>query len=373
MNETEYKAAVGALDDQILPLIRQRLALSAAWAGECAASGLPLRRDRAWERRILSDAGNTDTQTGVYTRLLYSDILEYTRACQRDCLAPSADDLPRESHVMFPRAAVVACQGVEGAYSQSAADRVFPFADIIYRRSFEGVFEAVESGLCRFGVLPIENSTHGSVVQNYDLMRRHRFSIARAVKLHVSHCLLGLPGAKMEEIHTVISHEQAIGQCSAFLSGLKNVQVRLCENTAVAAKAVLESGDRGVAAISQESCAALYGLDILRRRLQNTDNNYTRFIVIEKDPIVYPGAGKISILFSTDHVPGALERVMARFACQGLNLTKLESRPEEGSDFHYVFYADLEASVEDEGVRRLLLSLKRDLPLCTFLGAYQEV
>ena len=249
---------------------------------------------------------------------------------------------------------------------------MFPFADITYTNTFEGVFEAVESGRCRFGVLPVENSAHGSVVQNFDLMRRHRFSIARAMKLHVNHCLLGLPGATLEGIRTVVSHEQAVGQCSAFLKE-RGVETRLCRNTAMAAMQVAQGGDPSVAAIAQESCAALYGLKVLKQRLQNTDNNYTRFIVIEKDPVVFPGGSKISILFSTANESGALERVMARFSCLGLNLTKLESRPEEGSDFHYVFYADFQASVEDADVRRLLCSLQRDLPLFTFLGAYQEV
>ena len=369
MDESTYKAEITRLDREILKLFRERMAVSAAYVGENAMS----RRDRAFERQCLAEAGAGDPETGIYARLLDANMIEYARAYQSERALPLPDDLPRETRSVFPRAATVACQGVEGAYSQAAADKVFPFADITYVPRFDGVFRAVESGLCRFGVLPVENSSHGSVIQNYDLMRRHRFSIARAVKLHISHNLMALPGANLSDIRTIISHEQAIGQCSEFLSTLKDVQVKVCENTAMAAKLVSNGGDRTVAAISQESCAELYGLSILKTRIQNTDNNYTRFIIIEKNQVVYPGSSKISVLFSTPHMPGALERVMARFSCLGLNLTKLESRPEAGSDFHYVFYVDLEASIEDEDVRRLLLYMKRDLPMCTLLGAYQEV
>ena len=373
MEIEKLRAEIDRVDSELLPLFLRRMDLSAAIAGEKARTGTAIR-DRAREREILRTAAERAGDKAEYARLLYNAILEYSRSYQRDMITPDNDpDLPAECDEMFPRAATVACQGVEGAYSQSAADRALPFADITFMRTFEGVFQAVESGLCRFGVLPIENSAHGSVTQVYDLMKSHRFFIVRSVRLHISHSLMALPGARLEDIRAVTSHEQAIGQCSRFISSLPDVKVRLSENTAVAARTVAESGDRTLAAISQEECAALYGLNILRRAIQNTDNNHTRFIVIEKQPRVYPGANRISMQFSTPHTPGALAGVISRFSAMGLNLTKLESRPVEGSDFRYIFYVDLEASLRDMAVRRMILSLKKDLPLFTFLGSYQEV
>ncbi len=373
MKIEELRKEIDLVDGQLLPLFLRRMELSAAIADEKARIGKPIR-DRQREREILRTVSERSGGKAEYARLLYNDILEYSRSYQRDLTTPDRDgDLPEEGDEMFPRAASVACQGVEGAYSQAAADRALPFADITYMRTFEGVFQAVESGLCRFGVLPIENSAHGSVTQVYDLMKSHRFFIVRSVRLHISHSLMVLPGVRLEEVKTVTSHEQAIGQCSRFLASLPGVGVQLSENTAVAARTVAESGDRTLAALSQEDCASLYGLTILRRAVQNTDNNHTRFIVIEKQPRVYPGANRISMQFSTPHTPGALASVMSRFSAMGLNLTKLESRPVEGSDFRYLFYVDLEASLRDAAVRRMLLSLKKDLPLFTFLGAYQEV
>ncbi len=373
MDLNELRQKIDDVDRELLPLFLKRMDLSREIAREKSRTGLPVQ-DRARERRILASVTEQSGENGEYARLLYSDILEFSRSCQRLEVLPDTDpDLPGEEDTMFPRAASVACQGVEGAYSQSAADRAVPFADITYVNTWEDVFRAVEDGTCRFGVLPIENSTHGSVLPVYDLMRQHRVFIVRSVRLHVSHDLLARPGTRLEEIRTITSHEQAIGQCSRFLASLPGVEVRLCKNTAAAALEVAASGEEGLAAISQESCAGLYGLQILRRAVQNTDNNHTRFIVIEKQPRIYPGASRISLMFSTPHTPGALASVLTRFSSMGINLTKLESRPLEGSDFNYIFYADLEASTRDPSVRKLLISLKQDLPMAALLGAYQEV
>ena len=373
MNIEKIREQINQVDEELLPLFLKRMALGAEAAQAKRETGAPVlnaSREREILSRVTREAGDMDD----YARLFYHSLFELSRAYQAETLEAGQDwTFPARTDERFPRKAVVACQGVEGAYSQEAADRAFQFADIVYMKTFDGVFQAVEKGLCRFGVLPIENSAHGSVTQVYDLMRSHQFSIARAVKLHVSHNLLAKKGARLDQIRTVVSHEQAVGQCSAFLSTLKNVEIRLCENTAVAARMVADNSDGTLAAISSENCAALYGLDILKSRIQNTDNNYTRFIVIEKTPCVYPGANKISLLFSVPNTPGSLSRVMSRFSCLSLNLSKLESRPVEGSDFHYVFYADLEASPEDAAVQRLMGALSRELPQFVFLGAYQEV
>jgi chorismate mutase/prephenate dehydratase len=245
--------------------------------------------------------------------------------------------------------------------------------DIIYFRSFENVFQAVEQGLCDFGLLPIENSSYGSVNSVYDLMRHHNFHIVRSIRLHIDHNLLAKPGTALEDIREIISHEQAIGQCSVFLGNHPEIKVTVCENTASAAKLVAESERRDIAAISSRNCAQLYGLDILSDKLQNSENNYTRFICIAKDLAIYPGADRISLMFSVPHNPGALYRMIAQFAALGLNLTKLESRPIAGRDFEFLFYFDMEASVWSEDVLRLLGECSAAEELFVFLGSYSEM
>ena len=274
---------------------------------------------------------------------------------------------------VFPQTGLVACQGVEGGYAQQACDKVFSFADIMYFRSWEGVFSAVQKGLCRYGVLPIENSANGSVNGVYDLMRSFDFHIVRSVKLHVNHSLLALPGATLSGITEIFSHEQAIGQCAAFLKSMPGVKVTVCENTAMAAKMVADSGRSDVAAISSPVCAAIYGLTELKQAIQDTDNNYTRFIVIAKNAEIYPGADHLSLMFKVGHTPGSLTRILSRFSSLGLNMTKLESRPIQGADFHYMFHLDFEGSIYDPQVVKLLSELERELDLFVFLGAYSEV
>jgi chorismate mutase/prephenate dehydratase len=220
--------------------------------------------------------------------------------------------------------------------------------------------------------LPIENSTSGTIDQVCDLMLDHKFYIVRSCRLKIRHCLLAKPGTKLSDIKEVISHEQGLKQCSVFLDGIAGVKRSTATSTAMAAKSVVKSAKNGVAAIASPECAAIYGLEILQEHIQNRNANYTRFICISKEMEVYQGANKISIMFSLSHKPGALYGLLASFAAQGLNVTKLESRPIPGRDFEFMFYADLETSIADEEVQRLICQIEAEQPMFAFLGAYSE-
>lgn len=174
---------------------------------------------------------------------------------------------------------------------------MFAYPSIMYFSGFEDVFKAVDSGLCRYGILPVENSTAGSVNQVYDLMSKYSFYITHSMKLCIEHKLLANSGTSISSIKEIYSHEQALNQCSAFISRL-GVKAHVCKNTAQAAKIVAESGRTDIAAIGAKECAELYGLKILSGNIQNTQNNYTRFICISKEPEIYPGANKTSIMLS---------------------------------------------------------------------------
>ncbi len=378
MGLLEIRDKINTVDDQLLKLFLERMELSREVAEEKTKQNLPIlntKREREVLSRISANSGDMDG----YARILFSTLFELSRSYQGSCMGTTTSKLAEkiyaaldETPKLFPAKAVVACQGIEGANSQQACDRMFSFADIMYFKNFEGVFNAVEKGLCEYGVLPIENSAHGSVNDVYDLMQGHSFNIVRSIKQHISHNLLVLPGTKLSDIKEVISHPQAIGQCSSFIAkiGAKSTYV---ENTAVAAEMLAGMGRRDVAAISSEECAAMYGLEILKGNIQNTDNNYTRFIAISKKLEIYPGSGKISLMFTTTDTPGSLSRIMSRFSSIGVNLSKIESRPMSGSDFKYVFYTDLDASVYSEEVIKLLSEMERELKFFVFLGSYQEI
>ena len=272
---------------------------------------------------------------------------------------------------MFPRNATVACQGVEGAYSQLACEKLFASPTIQYFRNFEGVFSAIEAGFCRYGILPIENSTAGSVKRVYDLMVQHDFSIVRSTRLKIDHCLLAKPGSG--ELREIFSHEQAIEQCAGFLKTLGNVKVTCCENTAVAARQVALSERADVAALSSRHCAELYGLQLLKSGVQDEGNNHTRFLCISQQPEIYPGADKTSVMLVLPHKPGSLYKVLARLYALGINLLKLESRPMPDRDFEFMFYLDLETSVYSEEFVQLMCELGGICEEFKYLGSYSEV
>ena len=243
----------------------------------------------------------------------------------------------------------------------------------MYFKNFEGIFHAIEQGMCEYGILPIENSTAGSVKKVYDLMIKHNFSIVRTFRLKIEHNLLVNPGTSLSDIKEIYSHEMAIGQCAEFLNHFKGVKVIPVENTAIAAKMVAESGRSDVAALSSRSCADLYGLSILIPSVQDKDNNRTRFICISKKLEIYPGADKTSIMMMLPHKPGALYRVLARMYVLGINVTKLESRPIPDSDFEFMFYFDLDTSIYSEEFVQLICELDELSEDFKYLGSYTEV
>lgn len=378
MDLQTLRGEIDAIDTQLTDLFVKRMGLCAQVARYKKDNGMAVvhqGREREILSRVSAQAGD---ELDSYARILFTTLFDLSRSYQSMLITEESpvtrkiDQALQNTPKMLPKKAVVACQGVEGGYAQQACDRVFSFADIMYFRSWEGVFSAVQKGLCQYGILPIENSSNGSVNGVYDLMRSFDFHIVRSVKLHVNHSLLAHPGTDLGQIREIFSHEQAIGQCSEFLKTLPGVKVTVCENTAMAAKLVAESGRTDAAAISSPACAAMYGLKELRQGIHNTDNNYTRFILIAKDPEIYPGADHLSLMFKVGHTPGSLTRVLARFSALGLNMTKLESRPISGADFHYMFYMDFEGSIYDPSVRKLLSELEQELELFVFLGAYNE-
>ena len=280
--------------------------------------------------------------------------------------------LPAET--VFPSDGTIACQGIRGANSSLAAQKMFPNGTCLYFKTFEAVADAVMSGMCRFGILPIENNTFGSVRSVYRILQQENVHIVRSESLLIRHCLLAKPGTTLKDVRRIYSHEQAIGQCSRFIRSLgDSVTAFPCLNTAVGARLVSEDPAQDSAAISSPECAQIYGLEVLKDGIMDSDNNHTRFVCISRDTVIYPGAGKISLILSTRHVPGALYEILGEFAALKLNLLKLESAPVPGKDFEFIFYIDIEASAADPAVLAMLSKLSRICPDYVFLGNYSEV
>lgn len=379
MDLTQCREKIDELDRQLVALFAERMETAAQVAAYKKEHGLPVL-DAARERQKLRAVGELAPEAfRDDTETLYRLMFELSRSYQHRLLdAPPArvEEIRKAldgTSQLFPARAAIACQGVEGAYSQLACERLFRTPDIFYFSNFEAVFAAVDKGLCRYGVVPLENSTAGSVNAVYDLMMRYHFSIVRSVRLKVDHCLLARQGAALPGIREIYSHEQAIGQCGRFLQSLPDVRVVRCANTAEAARLVAESGRKDVAALASRSCAALYGLDTLAESVQDQGGNFTRFICISKGLEIYPGADRTSLMMTLPHKPGSLARVLSRFYAMGVNLNKLESRPLPERNFEFMFYFDLEAPVYEPRFLQLMGELDELSENCFYLGSYSEV
>ena len=379
MDLKDLRDIIDAIDDELVQLFVKRMEISAKVADYKKANGLPIYVP-AREREILQDvAEKAGPEMANYTRVLYSMLFELSRSYQKKRNTQATPLYQNITHSiestdkLFPQAPMVACQGVEGAYSQIACEKMFKAPFIMYFKNFEGVFNAIDQGLCQYGILPIENSTAGSVKKVYDLMISHNFSIVRTFRMKIDHNLIAKHGAKLSDIKEIYSHEQAINQCSAFLSTLNGVKIIPVENTAVAAKMVADSGRTDVAAISSRYCEELYDLDCLADSVQDKGNNRTRFICISKNLEIYPGSDKTSIMMVLSHKPGALYKVLARMYVLGINVIKLESRPIADRDFEFMFYFDLETSIYSEEFVQLMCELDDICEEFKYLGSYTEV
>lgn len=378
MKLEEIRKDIDKVDSQIAQLFMERMDLALQVAKTKEEHNLAVvnqSREKEILHRISEEVG--EPMDG-YARILFNTLFDLSRSYQNNYLSRISDIADRiekaleETPKLFPKKAVVACQGVQGSYSQAACEKLFEVPSTMYFNSFEGVFNAVEKGLCQYGILPLENSSYGSVGTVYDLMKNYNFHIVKSIRLRVNHSLLAKPGTQLKDVKEIFSHEQAIGQCGEFLKTLKDVKITICENTARAAKMVAESDRNDVAAICSRDCIELYGLESISNNIQVSDNNYTRFICISKNLEIYPGANKISLMLSLPHRPSSLYHMIAKFSALGVNLTKLESRPVPGSDFEFMFYFDMEASVYSPEFVNLLGQLENQPEIFVFLGSYSE-
>jgi prephenate dehydratase len=264
----------------------------------------------------------------------------------------------------------IAYQGEPGAYSEAAALAFDAEATPVPCRSFEEVFHAVTEGAVARGIVPMENTIGGSIHRNYDLLVEHELPIVGEVQLRVDHCLLALPGVRLEDVRVVHSHPQALAQCERFLRGMPNVEIAAVYDTAGGAKLIREQDLRHDAAIASIRAAQVFDLQVLQRGIQDFDTNITRFCVIARQPLP-AGADKTSIVFALPSEPGSLFRALSVFALRNIDLTKLESRPIRGRAWEYMFYADLAVSRDDLNCARALVNLAEFAKWVRTLGTYR--
>ena len=374
MDLLECRNKLDVIDKKIVKLFEERMDICGKVAETKIASGKAVYDAEREKQKLDAVSAMADSEFNqVAVRELFYQMMSISRKYQYSILAEHgrAMKLGFERLDQLPMEGVrVVHQGVEGAYSHAAAIQYFgEKAEIYHVARFEDAMKEVQLGNADYAVMPIENSSAGAVIDMYDLLTRYDNYIVAETFLPVNHALLGVPGAKLSDVKTVFSHPQALMQCSAFLNdnGLKQISV---ENTAVAAKRVVEEGDKSQAAIASEIAGKLYGLELLKPFIQNNQGNTTRFVILANRKVYQKDAGKISLCFELPHTSGSLYNMLGNFIFNHVNMMMIESRPIPGKNWEYRFFVDIEGNLQDAGVKNALRGIGAEAQNFKILGNY---
>lgn len=384
MTELEqYRTQIDAVDAKMVALFRRRMEITGAVGAYKFHHQIPVM-DAARERAVLSAkaAMVADPLLKADVANLYESIMSISRRQQRRLVREGVEDpgyadyMEAMGHIRPPVAAPrVVYQGEPGAYSEEAAAGFFgPDVKSQGLPWFGDVFLALKNGEADYAVLPIENTSTGSIRQVYDLLAQYAYHIVGEWQVRVEHCLMALPGVGLGDIKTVYSHEQGLMQSEKFLDEHRDWARIPTLDTAGSAKQVSTSGERSAAAICSKRAAQIYGLNILAEGVNHNAQNFTRFVVISPVPEERLGKNKISALFTLPHQSGSLHEILTIFAVQGLNLMKVESRPIPGKSWEYLFFLEFSGDLSApgmDGVLHELSQLAADMRILGNFKAYE--
>lgn len=370
MDLKELRSGIDVIDEQILGLFMKRMELCKGVADYKKEHDLPVfqgGREKEVIDRIKALTGDKELEAG--TAALFTSIMDISKILQNKKILASREQLTY-AVPDFENAKKIGCQGTSGANSETAARLIFGDKQPIFYKTFEDVFAAVQSGELDYGVLPVHNSTAGSVNSTYDLMAKYSVYTVKEVCVEINHCIASKNAEALEEITTVYSHPQAISQCCDFLTahGLKTSEYG---NTATAAAMVAGSSEK-TAAICSVDCAKRLGLNILAENIADCSVNRTRFICISRDMQIDPEADSISVMLKIPDTEGSLYRLLTKFYVNGMNLIKIESRPLKDGSFNVMFYLDFDGKIGDSGVKALMNDLAENLEYFRFIGTYKN-
>jgi chorismate mutase/prephenate dehydratase len=395
MNLQDLRKKIDGIDDSLLKLFEERMAVVSEIAEQKRAEKKAACDPNREEEKLNAVLEKAAAKTKDYARQLFISIIALSRKYQYDMskkavaeekkttLKEDVENICKmieaaktaNASAKFPEVKTIACQGTEGSFAEMAADVLFNKKQVVqYMKKYDNVFTALKEGFCDYGVLPIENSTAGSVYRVYRAMQNQKFRIARSVRLKVDHHLVAPKGVKLEDIREVVSHEQALAQCDGFLSTLgkeREIIQTQYNNTAAAAEMVARSDRRDLAAICSRRCVEQYNLDILCEDIQDNSNNFTRFICISRKLEIYDNATKTDMVLTVKNEQGILNKVLKIIDELKIDLGKLESRPSK-SDDEFMFYVTLNTS-PDEKLFKLLHGLVEHCKGIEYLGSYAEV
>jgi chorismate mutase/prephenate dehydratase len=367
---------IDAIDDQLVRLFRERMEVVDAVAETKTRSRAPVFDPHREQRMLAWGRTQVPEPLGPSVDALLLALTRLSRERQYETLLPLDFlwDLGRRIKAAPPappHSARIAVQGSQGAYASQAASALYPAAEIRHAATWDAACLQVVSGDADLAVLPLENTTAGTVNEVYDLLLRHGLFVVRSATSSIRHCLAGLPGARAEDVRTVVSHPQALSQCSGAIRR-NGWATRTSTNTAFAAAEVAAAKDPSLAALSSREAAAVHGLVVLSTDVSDTDCNQTRFVVVSSTLSISPDADRVGLVVKTSHSSGSLSGVLSVFADRGLNLAKIQSRPVPDRPWEYRFYVDFQSRPHDPRALLSLYQLEQELPFLRLLGWYAE-
>lgn len=368
---SEIRQDINATDQAIRELYLRRMSLALEVATSKTQTNTKIYQPER-EAEIIAEctAGIPEELQPKYTALLQNMIRASREYQYSHILLATPEKFPFHPLEEIPKPETVFYQGVPGAYQELAARELFPHCEPVHVLTWAEVFRSVRDGAAEIGVVPVENTTAGTVSEVYDLLLEYDLFINRSCIRKISHCLAAVPGAALSDVRRVCSHPHALPQCQAFISGhgLETIQVA---NTAIAAQTVAERQDKTLAAICSGEAAARYGLAVLAEGINDLQHNETRFIAVSRMLTCAPADNRLEIAFHIQNVPGSLDSVVSIFADYGIDMTEIHSRPLKDSPWSYVFYIDFVGNMRDHAIRALLYQLHEELPYLKVIGSYQ--
>jgi chorismate mutase/prephenate dehydratase len=346
----ELRKQIDSIDDQILDLLNRRagvvIEVGKTKTGESKEFYVPSREMAIYERLTAHNPGPFPAEA---IRRVFREIISASLSLEQ----------PMK----------VAFLGPQGTFTHAAAMKQFGFsAQLVPQKSIPAVFDEVQRGRAHYGVVPVENSTEGAVSHTLDMFMESEQKINAEILLEISHYLLSRTG-RFEDIRKVVSHPQPLAQCRKWLEeNLPDIPLIDVGSTALAAQTAAE--DESAAAIASEMAASLYGLQIVKERIEDNPNNFTRFLVIGRKTPERSGRDKTSVMFSVKDEPGILYRMLEPFSKRGINLSKIESRPMKKKAWEYIFFLDMEGHIEEDSVRAAVDELKGYCQFIKVLGSY---
>jgi chorismate mutase/prephenate dehydratase len=375
MDLNDLRVEIDSVDKQLVDLFEKRMDIATQIADYKIANGKKVfDRDREIQKiKSVKEMAHSDfNKIGVEE--LFSMLMSISRKLQYQKLQEQGASgrlpfIPIDS--LDKKNSRVCYQGAEGAYSEIAMKTFFgDDVNCFHVETFRDAMSVLEEGSADYAVLPIENSTAGVITETYDLLTEYENYIVGEQIIEIRHCLMGVPGAKLDDIKTVYSHPQSLLQSSRFLSEHSDIRQIGMKNNAFAARKVAEDGDKSQAAIASSLAAKIYGLDIIEEGINQADSNSTRFIIVANQKVFLKGAKKISLCLEIPHEAGALYHIMSHFIYNNLNMTKIESRPIEDKDWEYRFFIDFDGNLEDSAVKNALRGLREEAKMMKVLGNY---